>query len=177
MATIFDKSIRSNYFCVLEVFVDSIPMTLRGYNKLQDELRFLKNTERPQITEAIAAARALGDLSENAEYHAAKDRQGMVESRISDLEDKLSKATVIDVSKISSDTVKFGATVEIVDDDSDVTSKFQIVGSDEADVKGGFLPITSPIAKPLIGKKEGDNIEVNTPGGTKNYTVLKISYI
>lgn len=152
-------------------------MTLRGYNKLQDELRFLKNTERPQITEAIAAARALGDLSENAEYHAAKDRQGMIESRISILEDKLSKATVIDASKINADTVKFGATVEIVDDDTDVTSKFQIVGSDEADVKSGLLPITSPIAKMLIGKAEGDSIEVSTPGGTKNYTVLKISYI
>ncbi len=152
-------------------------MTLRGFNKLQDELRFLKNTERPQIVEAIAAARALGDLSENAEYHAAKDRQGMVESRISDLEDKLSKATVIDVSKIDSDTVKFGATVEIVDDDSNVTSKFQIVGSDEADVKEGLLPITSPIAKNLIGKNKGDSVEVTTPGGTKNYTILNISYL
>ena len=109
-------------------------MTLTGYNKLQAELRYLKNNERPKIVEAIASARALGDLSENAEYHAAKDRQGMVESRITDLEDKLSKATVIDSSQIVSDTVKFGATIELVDDDTDVISKFQIVGSDEADV-------------------------------------------
>ena len=157
--------------------MDSVPMTLRGYNKLQDELRHLKNIERPQIVEAIAAARALGDLSENAEYHAAKDKQGMIESRISDLEARLSKAAVIDVSKINSDVVKFGATVEIIDDDTESTSKFQIVGSDEADVKGGLLPITSPIARTLIGKKEGDAIEVITPGGTKNYTVLRVSYV
>ncbi len=152
-------------------------MTLRGYNKLQDELRHLKNIERPQIVEAISAARALGDLSENAEYHAAKDRQGMIETRISDLEDKLSKAVIIDVSKIKSDTIKFGATVEIIDEDTDITSKFQIVGSDEADVKNGLLPITSPIAKTLIGKKQGDAIEVNTPSGIKNYTILNINYI
>ena len=152
-------------------------MTLRGYNKLQDELRHLKNIERPQIVEAISAARALGDLSENAEYHAAKDRQGMIETRISDLENKLSKAAIIDVSKIKSDTIKFGATVEIIDEDTDITSKFQIVGSDEADVKNGLLPITSPIAKTLIGKKQGDAIEVNTPSGIKNYTILNINYI
>lgn len=152
-------------------------MTLRGYNKLQEELRNLKNVERPQIVEAIATARALGDLSENAEYHSAKDRQGMIETRISDLESKLSKATIIDVSKINSDTVKFGATVEIVDEDSDITSKFQIVGSDEADVKNGLLPITSPIAKTLIGKKKDDPIEVSTPSGIKNYTIMNIEYI
>lgn len=157
--------------------MESIPMTLRGYNKLQEELRFLKQTERPQIIEAIAAARALGDLSENAEYHSAKDRQGMVESRISDLEDKLSKATVIDVATIKSDSIKFGATVKIVDDDTEVESSFQIVGSDEADIKGGLLPITSPIAKVLIGKKAGDSVEVSTPGGAKNYTVLQVRYI
>ncbi len=152
-------------------------MTLTGYNKLQDELRHLKNVERPQIVEAIASARALGDLSENAEYHAAKDKQGMVESRISDLEDRLSKAMVVDVAKIVSDTIKFGATVEVADDVTDAISKFQIVGSDEADVKRGLLPITSPIAKTLIGKKEGDSIEVFTPNGTKNYTVTNISYV
>lgn len=157
--------------------MDSFPMTLTGYNKLQAELRYLKNHERPKIVEAIASARALGDLSENAEYHAAKDRQGMVESRITDLEDKLSKATVIDASQIVSDTVKFGATIELVDDDTDITSKFQIVGSDEADVKNGFLPITSPLAKTLIGKKAGDSLEVRAPNGVKSYTIMSISYV
>lgn len=152
-------------------------MTLTGYNKLQDELRYLKNVERPQIVEAIASARALGDLSENAEYHAAKDKQGMVESRITDLEDKLSKATVIDASQIVSDTIKFGATIELVDDDTEVMSKFQIVGSDEADVKNGLIPITSPVAKTLIGKKVGDSIEVRAPNGVKNYTIIGISYV
>ena len=152
-------------------------MTLRGYNKLQEELRFLKNIERPQIIEAIASARALGDLSENAEYHAAKDKQGMIESRISVLEDKLSKAAVIDVSKVVSDTVKFGATVELQDDDTEVISRYQIVGSDEADVKKGLLPITSPIAKKLIGKKEGDCLEILSPGGQKNFTIISVSYV
>lgn len=151
-------------------------MTLRGYNKLQDELRHLKGVERPQIVEAIAAARALGDLSENAEYHAAKDRQGMVESRISDIEDKLSKATVIDVSKIKSDTVKFGATVVLVDDNDGSLSTFQIVGSDEADVNKGLIPITSPIARGLIGKQKDDWIEIVSPGGAKGYTVVNVAY-
>lgn len=152
-------------------------MTLKGYNKLKEEIRYLKNVERPQIVEAIASARALGDLSENAEYHSAKERQGLVESRISDLEDKLSKAQVIDASNIKSDLIKFGATVEIVDNDSDMNSKFQIVGSDEADIKNGFLPITSPIARALIGKKVDDVVEVNTPNGLKSYTVLSVKYI
>lgn len=157
--------------------MDSIPMTLKGYKKLQDEVRHLKNVERPQIVESIASARVLGDLSENAEYHAAKDRQGLIEARISDIEDKIGKATIIDVSKIKSDTIKFGATVEIVDDDTGTTSKLQIVGSDEADIKGGLLPVTSPLAKALIGKKKNDNVEVLTPGGTKNYTILDIKFI
>lgn len=152
-------------------------MTLNGYNKLKEEIRYLKNIERPQIVEAIASARALGDLSENAEYHSAKERQGLVESRISDLEDKLSKAQVIDVSNIKSDLIKFGATVEIVDNDSDVSSKFQIVGSDEADIKNGLLPITSPIARALIGKKSDDTVEVNTPNGVKSYTILSVKYV
>lgn len=152
-------------------------MTLSGYNKLKEEVRYLKNIERPQIVEAIANARALGDLSENAEYHSAKERQGLVESRIAELEDKLSKAQVIDVSNIKSDLIKFGATVELADNDSDTNSKFQIVGSDEADIKNGLLPITSPIAKALIGKKIDDVAEVNTPSGLKSYTVLSVSYI
>jgi transcription elongation factor GreA len=155
---------------------DLVPMTTAGYKKLQEELKQLKNVERPQVVEAIAFARALGDLSENAEYHAAKDRQGIVEARIVELEGKLSKAQVIDVSKIHSDTIKFGAIVEIVDDDTDIVSRYQIVGSDEADVKNGLLPITSPIAKKLIGKAKNDVVEVETPNGTKTYTVKKIQY-
>jgi transcription elongation factor GreA len=157
--------------------METIPMTLGGYQKLQEELRRLKNVERPQIVEAIANARALGDLSENAEYHAAKDRQGIVESRISDLEDKLSKASVIDVSKIVSDTVKFGATVELKDLVSGTITKYQIVGSDEADIKNGMLPITSPIAKALIGKRNGDDIEVSTPNGIREYTIVGLTYL
>ena len=152
-------------------------MTLRGYQKIQDEIRYLKNVERPQIVEAIATARALGDLSENAEYHAAKDRQGMVEARISDLEEKIGKAEVIDSSKIESDTIKFGATIKLSDEETGVDSSFQIVGSDEADIKNGFLPITAPLAKALIGKREGESVEVHTPGGTKYYEILKVSYV
>lgn len=157
--------------------MELIPMTLNGYNKLKDELRNLKNIERPQIVEAIANARALGDLSENAEYHSAKERQSLIESRIADLEDKLGRAQVIDVSNIKSDSVKFGATIALADNESNVTSKFQIVGSDEADIKNGLLPVTSPIAKALIGKQIDDVVEVNTPNGLKSYTVLSIEYI
>jgi transcription elongation factor GreA len=153
----------------------AIPMTLGGYRKLQDELKRLKN-ERPQIVEAILAARILGDLSENAEYHAAKERQGIVEARISELEEKLSLASVIDVSEIEANTVKFGGTVEIEDCNTGGISKFQIVGSDEADINSGFLPITSPIARSLIGKRVGDEIEVNTPNGTKTYTIVSLKY-
>ncbi|MBQ9440931.1 MAG: transcription elongation factor GreA [Alphaproteobacteria bacterium] len=154
----------------------SIPMTLNGYNKLQEELKVLRNIERPSVINAIAHARELGDLSENAEYHSAKEKQSIIESRISTIENKLSQATIIDVSNIKSDIIKFGASVEIVDDDTDVTSKFQIVGSDEADIKSGLLPITSPLAKALIGKKVDDSVDVNTPSGIKSYTILSIEY-
>lgn len=154
----------------------SIPMTLNGYNKLQEELKILRNVERPAVISAISSARELGDLSENAEYHSAKEKQSIIESRITAIENKLSQATIIDVSNIHSDIIKFGASVEIIDDDTDVTSKFQIVGSDEADIKSGLLPITSPLARALIGKKVDDSIDVNTPGGIKSYTVLSIEY-
>jgi transcription elongation factor GreA len=157
--------------------MENIPMTSSGFQKLQDELRYLKNVERQQIVEAIAAARALGDLSENAEYHAAKDRQGLVEARIAILEDKLSRATVIDVSKIESDSIKFGATVEIEDHDTGMVTKFQIVGSDEANIKDGRLPITSPLARALIGKRKDDVIDVSTPNGSKGYTVVEVNYV
>ncbi|MDR0744353.1 MAG: transcription elongation factor GreA [Holosporales bacterium] len=152
-------------------------MTLKGYQNLQEEIRYLKYVERPQIIEAIAAARALGDLSENAEYHAAKDRQGFVEAKILDLEEKISRAEVIDSSKIKSESIKFGATIELEDRDVENVSKFQIVGSDEADIKSGLLPITSPLARALIGKKEGDSIEVKTPNGLKYYEIVRVSYI
>ena len=154
----------------------SIPMTLNGYNKLQEELKILRNVERPAVISAISSARELGDLSENAEYHSAKEKQSVIESRITAIEHKLSQATIIDVSNIHSDVIKFGASVEIVDDDTDVTSKFQIVGSDEADIKSGLLPITSPLARALIGKKVDDSIDVNTPSGIKSYTILSIEY-
>jgi transcription elongation factor GreA len=151
-------------------------MTIKGFQKLQDEVRQLKSVERPKIIDAIASARSLGDLSENAEYHAAKERQGLVESRIAELEDKISKASVIDAAKIESDTVKFGATVRIRDENG-ADSEFQIVGSDEADIRNGFLPVTSPIAKSLIGKACGEALEVKTPGGVKRYCILEIRYI
>ena len=157
--------------------MNKIPMTLRGYQNIQEEIRHLKNVERPQIVDSIAAARSLGDLSENAEYHSAKDKQGMIEARISDLEEKISMAEIIDVSSINSDSIKFGATVEIVDEETDVNSTFQIVGSHEADIKNGLLPVTSPIARALIGKKSGDKLEVNTPSGVKFYCVLSVKYI
>ena len=154
----------------------TIPMTLRGYNKLQAELRNLKNNERPAVIEAIASARELGDLSENAEYHAAKEKQAVIEARIRVLEDRLSRATVIDTSSITADSVKFGATVKIMDDDTGEVSKFQIVGSDEADIKLGLMPITAPVAKALIGKKVDDTVDVRVPAGTKSYTLVSICY-
>ena len=153
-----------------------IPMTLCGYRKLQDELRNLKNNERPAVIEAIAVARELGDLSENAEYHSAKEKQSVIETRISILEDRLSRASVIDTSKIKSDCVKFGASVQIVDDDTGDISKFRIVGSDEADIKAGLMPVTAPVAKALIGKKVDDSVSVNVPSGMKSYTILSLQY-
>lgn len=154
----------------------TIPMTLRGYSKLQNELRNLRNNERPAIIEAIASARELGDLSENAEYHSAKEKQSIIESRIRILEDRLSRASVIDTSLIHADTIKFGASVKIMDDDTGSISEFQIVGSDEADIKAGLMPITAPVAKALISKKIDDSITVNVPSGMKSYTVLAINY-
>lgn len=151
-------------------------MTAEGYKSLEDEIKFLKSVERPRIIKAIAEARAHGDLSENAEYHAAKEQQGLNESRVLELEDKISRAEVIDVSKLSGTTVKFGATVTLADEDTDEEVKYQIVGEIEADVKKGRVSITSPIARALIGKSVGDSVEVNTPGGGKSYEILKIEF-
>ena len=151
-------------------------MTSEGYRSLEEEIRFLKSVERPRIIKAIAEARAHGDLSENAEYHAAKEQQGLNESRVAELEDKISRADVIDVTKLSGDTVKFGATVDLVDEDTDEEVTYQIVGEVEADVKKGRVSITSPIACALIGKSAGDSVEVVTPGGGKSCEILKVRF-
>ena len=151
-------------------------MTIQGHKALEDELKRLKSVERPRIIQAIAEARAHGDLSENAEYHAAKEQQGINEARVAEIEDKLSRSEVIDPSKLSGDDVKFGATVTLVDEDTDQEVVYQIVGEVEADVKSGRVSITSPIARALINKKVGDSVEVNTPGGGKSYEILKIVF-
>ncbi|MEQ9143707.1 MAG: transcription elongation factor GreA [Parvibaculaceae bacterium] len=156
--------------------MEKVPMTSGGHAVLEAELKRLKNEERPRIIQAISEARAHGDLSENAEYHAAKEAQGHNEARIHELEDKLARADVIDVSKLSGDTVKFGATVTVVDEDTDKEHNYQIVGDDEADVSLGKISVSSPIARSLIGKEVGDSVEVNTPGGGKSYEILKIAY-
>src|SRR6202012_4476906 len=154
---------------------DKIPMTAAGYSALEAELKHCQQVERPRIIQQITDARTHGDLSENAEYHAAKESQSLNEGRIAELEDKLSRAEIIDVSKLSGSTVKFGATVKLVDEDTDEEKTYQIVGESEADVKSGRVSITSPIARALISKKVGDTVEVNTPGGGKSYEVLKVA--
>ena len=151
-------------------------MTADGYARLEEELRHLKATERPAVIRAIAEARDHGDLSENAEYHAARERQSFIEGRLAELEDKISRAEVIDVSKLSGRHVKFGATVTLVDEDTDEKAAYQIVGQDESDIKTKRLSITSPLARALIGKQVGDNIEVTTPGGSKAYEILDIAF-
>ncbi len=157
--------------------MEKVPMTGGAYETIMAEVKNLKSVERPAIIKAIAEARAHGDLSENAEYHAAKEAQGLNEARIAELEDTLSRANIIDVSKLSGDTIKFGATVELVDEDTDEEITYQIVGEFEADVKKGKISITSPIARALISKTTGDSVEVNTPGGGKSYEILKVSFI
>lgn len=156
--------------------MDKIPVTAAGYKALEDELRHRQQIERPRIIQAISEARSHGDLSENAEYHAAKEQQSLNEGRIAELEDKLSRAEVIDVSKLSGQTVKFGATVKLIDEDTDEEKTYQIVGESEADVKSGKVSITSPIARALIGKKSGDSVEVNTPGGGKSYEIVDVAF-
>jgi transcription elongation factor GreA len=156
--------------------LERIPMTLEGFRNLELELHRLKAEERPRIIQAISEARALGDLSENAEYHAAKEAQGQNEARVADMEDKLSRAEVIDTSSLSGTTVKFGATVTVVDEDTDEKVKYQIVGDTEANVRDGKISISSPIARALIGKSKGDAIEVITPKGARSYELLKIEW-
>jgi transcription elongation factor GreA len=156
--------------------MEKVPMTEAGYTSMIDEVKQLKSVERPRIIRAIEEARAHGDLSENAEYHAAKEAQGWNEARVAELEDKISRADVIDVSKLSGETVMFGARVTLIDEDTDAKSVYQIVGDMEADVKKGRISISSPIARAIIGKKKGDSVEVNTPGGGKSYEIEKVVF-
>ena len=156
--------------------MDKVPMTMAGYNRLQEELRRLKAIERPAVIRAIAEARDHGDLSENAEYHAARERQSFIEGRVMELEDKISRAEVIDASKLSGKVIKFGATVTLADEDTDEENTYQIVGQDESDIKAGLLSISSPLARALIGKTVGDAVEVTTPGGSKSYEIVNVAY-
>ncbi|WP_066702519.1 transcription elongation factor GreA [Celeribacter ethanolicus] len=156
--------------------MEKILMTRAGYTALNDELKTLKSVERPAIIQAIAEARELGDLSENAEYHSAREKQSFIEGRIKELEGILSLTDVIDPKTLSG-AVKFAATVTIVDEDTDEEKTYQIVGEHEADIERGLLNIKSPLARALIGKDEGDSVEVRTPGGEKSYEILKIAYI
>ncbi len=157
--------------------MNKIPMTTEGYTKLQDELKKLTSEDRPKIIEAIAEARSHGDLSENAEYQYAKEQQSLIEGRIIDLESAISKAEVIDVKSVAGDYIKFGATVEIEDDESGEKQEYQIVGEYESDIENKKLSITSPLARGLIGKTEEDNVEINSPKGLKSYTILSVKYI
>ncbi|MEN3792045.1 transcription elongation factor GreA [Fulvimarina sp. MAC3] len=154
--------------------MQKVPMTTRGFETLKEELRRRQQEERPRIIQAISEARAHGDLSENAEYHAAKEAQSLNEGRISELEDVTARAEVIDVTKMKGDKVMFGATVKLVDEETEEERLFQIVGDQEADVKSGRVSISSPIARALIGKEEGDTVEVAAPGGARSYEVLEV---
>ncbi|MBW0157928.1 transcription elongation factor GreA [Sedimentimonas flavescens] len=156
--------------------MEKIPMTRAGYDVLDEELKGLKTVERPAVIKAIAEARAHGDLSENAEYHAAREKQSFVEGRIKELESILGRAEVIDTARLSG-SVKFGATVTLVDEDSDEERTYQIVGEAEADLERGLLNIKSPLARALIGKDEGDSVEVRTPGGDKSYEILSVRFL
>ncbi len=156
--------------------VEKVPMTSLGYAALEDELKLRQSVNRPRIIEHIAEARSHGDLSENAEYHAAKEEQSHNEGRIAEIEDKLARADIIDITKLSGDTIKFGATVTLVDEDTEKKTVWQIVGEVEADAKKGRISITSPLARALIGKKKGASVEVMTPGGAKAYEITKVEW-
>lgn len=156
--------------------MDKLPMTPGGLVRLQEELKQMKTVERPSVIRALEEARAHGDLSENAEYHAAKERQSFIEGRVAELEDKISRAEVIDASKLSGTTIRFGATVTLADEDTDEEATYQIVGADEGDIAKGRISYTSPLSRALIGKSPGDKVEVSTPGGSKAYEVIKVKY-
>ncbi|USG62407.1 transcription elongation factor GreA [Sneathiella marina] len=157
--------------------MERIPMTAAGFTRLEAELKELKSNARPSIIQAIATAREHGDLSENAEYHAAKEQQSLIEGRIAELADKLGRSEVIDVTSISGDQVKFGATILLADEDTDEETRYQIVGEDESSIEQGRLSITAPLARALIGKEQGDSIEVTTPGGSKAYEIVEVTYV
>ncbi|MDP1599454.1 transcription elongation factor GreA [Phenylobacterium sp.] len=157
--------------------MDKVPMTFQGYRALDEDLKRLKTIERPAVTVAIGEARLHGDLKENAEYHAAKDRQGWIEGQIVQIGDMIARAQVIDVTKLSGTRIKFGATVSVIDQDTEEQARYQIVGEHEADVKAGRVSITSPIARAMIGKESGDLVEVTSPGGLKAYEVTKVEWI
>ncbi|HUF56844.1 MAG TPA: transcription elongation factor GreA [Thermohalobaculum sp.] len=157
--------------------MEKVPMTRQGYDALNAELKQLKDKERPAIIVAIAEARDHGDLSENAEYHAAREKQSFIEGRIREIEAQVSRADVIDPSKMSGKTIRFGATIDLVDEDTEEERTYQIVGEPEADIDNGKLNMRSPLARALIGKEEGDQVEVMTPGGGKSYEVLGVRYV
>ena len=157
--------------------MNKIPMTDQGYSKLQNELKKLISKDRPNIIAAIAEARGHGDLSENAEYQYAKEQQSLIEGRIADLESAISRADVIDIKGFSGDEIKFGATVEIEDDENGIKQKYQLVGEYESDIENKKLSINSPLAKGLIGKSKNDNVEINSPKGLKSYTIISVKYI
>ncbi len=156
---------------------EKVPMTASGLARLEEELKYLKSTARPEIIRAIAQAREHGDLSENAEYHAARERQSFIEGRVMELEDKIARSEVIDVSALSGSTVKFGATVTVADEDTDEELTYQLVGEAEADIKSGRLSITAPLSRALIGKEVGDSVEVSTPAGEKGYEIINVQYV
>jgi transcription elongation factor GreA len=157
--------------------MDKVPMTVQGYRALDEDLKRLKTIERPAVTVAIGEARLHGDLKENAEYHAAKDRQGWIEGQIVQIGDMIARAQVIDVTKLSGPQIKFGATVSVIDENTEEQARYQIVGEHEADVKKGRISITSPIARAMIGKGSGDVVEVRTPGGLKAYEITKVEWV
>jgi len=156
---------------------EKFPMTSQGLTRLEEELKHLRTVARPEVIRSIAEAREHGDLSENAEYHAARERQSFIEGRVLELEDKMARAEVIDISNLSGKTVTFGATVTLVDEDTDEKLTYQLVGEMEADVKEGRLAVTAPLARALIGKEVGDTVEVNTPKGEKAYEILKVKFV
>lgn len=158
--------------------MSKVPMTVRGHEQLEKELKRLKYEDRPNVVQAIAEARAHGDLKENAEYHAAKEQQGFIEARIKDLEGKLSHKQVIDVTTVDAKgRIVFGCTVELIDEDTGEQIEYRIVGEDEADIKSGLISYTSPIARALIGKNEGDVVTFQAPGGEKTFEVLEVKYV
>ena len=162
---------------VKKMTMERVPMTIEGFRRLETELQRLKSEERPRIIALIAEARQHGDLSENAEYHAAKEAQGLNEARVAELEDRIGRADIVDTTKLSGNTVKFGATVTLVDEDTDQKRKYQIVGDHEADATKGRISISSPISRALIGKSKGDTVEVAAPGGARSYEILKVEFV